>query len=100
MKKIIVLCLVALFGIGMANAQQPKKAEKKSVTVEFATNLDCAGCAKKIENTIPYEKGVKEVKIDVDTKVVTVTYDPAKTNNETLVKAFAKVKIEAEPKQK
>ncbi len=100
MKKIIVLCLVALFGIGMANAQQPKKAEKKSVTVEFVTNLDCAGCAKKIENTIPYEKGVKEVKIDVDTKVVTVTYDPAKTNNETLVKAFAKVKIEAEPKQK
>ena len=53
MKKIIVLCLVALFGIGMANAQQPKKAEKKSVTVEFVTNLDCAGCAKKIENTIP-----------------------------------------------
>ena len=99
MKKIIVLCLVALFGIGMANAQQPKKAEKKSVTVEFVTNLYCAGCAKKIENTIPYEKGVKEVKIDVDTKVVTVTYDPAKTNNETLVKAFAKVKIEAEPKE-
>lgn len=99
MKKIIVLCLVALFGIGMANAQQPKKTEKKSVTVEFVTNLDCAGCAKKIENTIPYEKGVKEVKIDINTKVVTVTYDPAKTNNETLVKAFAKVKIEAEPKE-
>ncbi len=99
MKKIIVLCLVALFGISMVSAQQPKKAEKKSVTVEFATNLDCAGCAKKIENTIPYEKGVKDVKIDIATKTVTVTYDPAKTNNEALVKAFAKVKIEAKPKE-
>ena len=98
MKKIIVLCLVALFGIGMANAQQPKKAEKKSVTVEFVTDIDCAGCAKKVTNTIPYEKGVKDVQVDVATKTVTVTYDPAKTNNETLVKAFSKIKIKAEAK--
>ena len=98
MKKIITLCLVALFGLGVANAQEPKKAEKKTVTTEFLTDIDCAGCAKKVTNTIPYEKGVKDVKVDVETKTVTVTYDPAKTNNETLVKAFAKIKIKAEPK--
>ena len=53
MKKIVLMCLVALFGIGMANAQEPKSAVKKSVTVEFATDIDCAGCAKKVTNTIP-----------------------------------------------
>ena len=100
MKKIILMCLVALFGIGIANAQEPKKNEKKTVTTEFVTDIDCAGCAKKVNNTIPYEKGVKEVKVDVDTKIVTVTYDPTKTNNETLVKAFSKIKIKAEPKEK
>ncbi|MBR6721173.1 MAG: cation transporter [Alistipes sp.] len=98
MKKIIVLCLVTIFGLGIANAQEPKKAVKKSVVTEFVTDIDCAGCAKKVTNTIPYEKGVKDVKVDVETKTVTVTYDPAKTNNETLVKAFAKIKIKAEPK--
>ena len=98
MKKIILMCLVALFGIGMANAQEPKSAVKKSVTVEFATDIDCAGCAKKVTNTIPYEKGVKDVQVDVNTKTVTVTYDPAKTNNEVLIKAFAKIKIKAEAK--
>ena len=98
MKKIVLMCLVALFGIGIANAQEPKNAVKKSVTVEFVTHIDCAGCAKKVTNTIPYEKGVKDVQVDVATKTVTVTYDPAKTNNETLVKAFSKIKIKAEAK--
>ena len=98
MKKIILMCLVALFSVGIANAEEPKKGNKKSVVVEFVTDIDCAGCAKKVTNTIPYEKGVKDVQVDVATKTVTVTYDPAKTNNETLVKAFAKIKIKAEAK--
>ena len=100
MKKIILVCLVALFGIGVANAQEPAKAKVKAVTTEFVTDIDCAGCAKKITNTIPYEKGVKDVQVDVDTKIVTITYDPAKTNDEALVKAFTKIKIKAEPKKK
>ena len=99
MKKIITLCLVALFSLGLANAQEPQKNEKKTVTTEFLTDIDCAGCAKKVDNTIPYERGVKEVKVDVDTKTVTVTYDPAKTNDEALIKAFAKIKIKASPKK-
>ena len=99
MKKIILMCLVALFGIGITNAQEPKKAEKSNVTTVFVTDIDCQGCAKKVTNTIPYEKGVKDVKVDVPTKTVTVTYDPAKTNDETLVKAFTKIKIKATPKK-
>lgn len=99
MKKIILMSLVALLGIGVANAQEPKKAEKKSVTTTFVTDIDCAGCAKKVNNTIPYEKGVKDVEVNVEEKTVTVTYDPTKTNDETLVKAFTKIKIKAEPKK-
>ena len=99
MKKIILMCLVALFSVGIANAQETKKKNnKKTVTVEFVTDIDCAGCAKKVNNTIPYEKGVKDVQVDVATKTVTVTYDPAKTDNEKLVKAFSKIKIKAEAK--
>lgn len=96
MKKILLMCLVALFTVGAVSAQKPKK---ENVTVEFMTSLDCEGCAKKINETLPYEKGVRDVKIDVPTKVVTVTYDPTKTNNEAIIKAFAKVKIEASVKE-
>lgn len=96
MKKIIVLCLVALLGIGMVSAQ---KAEKKTCTTEFLTDIDCPHCVKKITDTIPYEKGVKDCKVDVPTKTVTITYDPAKTDNATLIKALAKLKIKAEVKK-
>ena len=96
MKKIILVLFVALFSVAVADAQQPKKGEKKTVTTTFVTDIDCAGCAKKVDNTIPYEKGVKEVKVDVDAKTVTVTYDPTKTNDDALIKAFAKIKINAE----
>ena len=95
MKKILLVCLVALFSVAVADAQQPKKGEKKSVTTTFVTDIDCEGCAKKVTNTIPYEKGVKDVQVDVPSKTVTVTYDPAKTNDETLIKAFSKIKINA-----
>ena len=100
MKKIIALCLVALFSVGLVQAQAPQKGGKNFTTTVFMTNLDCQGCAKKISDTVPYEKGVKDVQVDVEKKTVTVTFDPAKTNNENLVKAFAKVKIEAAPMQK
>ena len=96
MKKIILVLFVALFSVAVADAQQPKKGEKKTVTTTFVTDIDCEGCAKKVTNTIPYEKGVKDVQIDVPSKTVTVTYDPAKTNDEALVKAFSKIKIKAE----
>ncbi|MDE6139611.1 MAG: heavy-metal-associated domain-containing protein [Alistipes sp.] len=98
MKKIIALCLVALMTVGIASAQQ-KKSEKKTVTTEFLTDIDCPHCAKKIDNTIPYEKGVKEVKVDVPSKTVTITYDPAKTDDTALIKAMAKLKIKAEVKK-
>ena len=98
MKKIILMCLVALVAVGTANAQSPKKATKSFTTTEFITDIDCAGCAKKVTNTIPYEKGVRDVQVDLDTKTVTVTYDASKTNDEALVKAFTKIKIKAEKK--
>ena len=93
MKKIILVCLVALFTVGAVSAQKPQKGEKKTVTVEFMTSLDCEGCAKKINDTLPYEKGVRDVKVDVPTKVVTVTYDPAKNTPEGLIPAFKTLKV-------
>ena len=96
MKRVILMCLVALFTVGAVSAQKPQKGGKQTTTTVFVTDIDCAGCAKKVNDTIPYEKGVKDVQVDVASKTVKVTFDPTKTNNETLVKAFAKIKIKAE----
>ena len=97
MKKIFMLCLMAVIGFGVSDAMAQKKQVDLKTTV-FQTDVDCENCAKKVDNSIPYQKGVKEVKVDVSTQTVTVTYDTSKTNDETLVKAFKKVKVNAEVK--
>jgi copper chaperone CopZ len=95
MKKIILLCLVAIMGVGVCSSFAQKKAAETKTTV-FLTDIDCENCAKKITNSIPFQKGVKDVKVDVPTKQVTVTYDVTKTNDAALLKAFQKVKVKAE----
>ena len=92
-----MLCLVAVIGFGVSDAMAQKKQVDLKTTV-FQTDVDCENCAKKVDNSIPYQKGVKEVKVDVSTQTVTVTYDTSKTNDEALVKAFKKVKVNAEVK--
>lgn len=96
MKKIIMLCLVAVLGFGIADAVAQKKGGNDKTTV-FVTDIDCEGCAKKITNSIPFVKGVKDVKVDVPSKTVTVTYDATKSSDEALVKAFTKIKVKAAP---
>jgi copper chaperone CopZ len=99
MKKIIMLCLLAVMGFGVADAVAQKKGDAALKTTVFLTDVDCETCAKKIDNSLPFQKGVKEVKVDMPTRKVTVTFDTTKTNEEALIKAFKKIKINAEVKK-
>lgn len=93
MKKIIALFIMVAACAGIATAAPKVKAEKKIATATFITDLDCDHCAQKIYNTIPYEKGIKDVQVDVKSKSVTVKFDAAKNNVEALVKAFTSIKV-------
>ena len=88
----LVIALLAMV-VGVAVAAPKTKAEKKIATVAFITDLDCEHCAQKVMNSIPFEKGVKDVKVNVPTKTVTVQFDEAKNSVESLTKAFASIKI-------
>ena len=94
MKKILVICAVLLMGTSAVMADN--KPEKKTVTTVFCTDIDCDHCKAKVMNTIPFEKGIKDVQVDVPTKKITVTYDPSKNSDDGLVRAFAKIKVKAE----
>lgn len=58
----------------------------------FAVDLHCQGCVDKVEKNIAFERGVKDLRCDLKSKTVTVTYDPAKTNVAALQEAFARIK--------
>ena len=93
MKKIIALFALLAMVVGVSTAAPKEKVEKKIVTVVFTTDLDCHHCAQKVLNTIPYEKGIKDVVVDVPTKTVTVKFDVAKNSIEGLTKAFESIKV-------
>lgn len=94
MKRIILIITLAVFGLGIASADA--WAQKKSTeTVVFDTSITCNSCKKKLEENIPFEKGVKDMAVDVETKKVSVTYDPAKTNPEKIRAAIEKLGYKA-----
>lgn len=98
MKKILLICLATLLGAGIAMAAKPATGKKTAKTV-FVTDIDCEHCVKKIMDNVPsLGKGVKDVEVDLEKKEVTVTYDPAKTNDAQLVRGFASLRVKAEPK--
>ena len=93
MKKIMMILAALAMVAGVATAAPKQKVEKKISTVVFTTDLDCHHCAQKVLNTIPYEKGIKDVQVDVPTKTVTVKFDEAKNSVESLTKAFESIKV-------
>lgn len=72
-----------------------KPAAKKIVTTVFVTDIDCDHCVKKIMNNVPsLGKGIKDVKVDLPKKEVTVVYDGTKNDDANIVKGFASLKVE------
>lgn len=66
------------------------------VQVVFATSIHCDKCGKKVQENIGFEKGVKDLKVDVPGKTVTVTFNPAKTDTLKLKAAINKLGYTAE----
>lgn len=73
-----------------ANAQDNKKASKES-EVKYAVSLHCESCKKKVEAALPYVKGVKDMKVDLEGQSVWIKYDNTKTNKETLASEIKKL---------
>jgi copper chaperone CopZ len=111
MKRILITLLLGLGAFAYATQpilaepshsivrQQDKKKkdiDKKTETVTFKTTIHCKNCVKKVNDNISFEKGVKDLKISLEDKLVTVTYDPSKTDETTLAKAIEKLGYKAE----
>ena len=75
------------------SAEAQKKNEK---TVVFKTHLHCESCKAKVEKNLPFEKGVKDLKIDMQAKTITVTYREDKNSLENIQKALEKLDVKVE----
>jgi len=98
MKRILLIMLCSVFAFSMAYSQTAKKNTKETVNF-YVKDMDCANCVKKVEKNIAFEKGVTDLKCDLPTKTVSVTYSSDKTTEKKLIDAFKKIGMEAETKK-
>lgn len=70
LKTILILLFAANFSFAGDNP----------TVVKIKTSAVCGMCKRKIEKNLAYEKGIEDVNLDVPSKIVTVKFNPKKTN--------------------
>lgn len=97
MKRFLTIALTLMMSVAFAansNADNKKKGNNlKEVT--FVTTIDCKNCVKKVEANLPYEKGIKDMKVTLDDKTIWIKYDADKTDKKKLAEAIEKLGYEA-----
>ena len=86
--KSLFIILPLLFAVPAASAAIPAETtvtrsapdKKETKTVTFKTTMHCENCVKKVTENISFLRGVKDLKVSLEENVVTITYDPRKTD--------------------
>ena len=94
--RVVLVAVIALFAVNAQANGQDKKQEEAEVT--FNVNVDCASCVKKLESNLPFEKGVKDLKVSLEEQTVWFKYQPSKTTKEKLAEAIKKFGYEVSEK--
>jgi copper chaperone CopZ len=99
MKKMIfvLVSMIVLSSVFITNPGYSQEKKKKNYEeVQIQTSAVCGMCEERIEGNIAYEKGVKKVELNNDTKIVTIGYDPRKTSPDNLRTAISKIGYDAD----
>jgi copper chaperone CopZ len=86
----LVVLMALLFSVSLAAEAQ---RERKNVT--FSVELHCNNCKMKVERNLAYERGVQDLKVNLNEKTVIVTYDTSRTDVLKLLEAIKKLGFEA-----
>ncbi len=95
-RKILIPVLIVL--AFMAAPLSVHAAENKTVTLDVE-KMTCQFCPITIRKALEKVPGVIEAKASYDTKTATITFDPAKTNVDALIKATTNAGYPATLKQ-
>ncbi len=90
LKLILMAIAVLVVGINLSAKAQ------KTADLEIKTSAQCSMCKETIEKAMAFEKGVVKYELVVETKILKVTYKPAKTNPETIRRAVSAVGYDAD----
>jgi copper chaperone CopZ len=93
-KSMSAIIVVFFFINTLASAQDT--TSNKTAVIKIKTSAICGSCKNRMEKNIAFEKGVTDVVLDLETKIVTVTYRPSKTNPDKIRTAISKIGYDAD----
>lgn len=96
MKKIVIITSAIIFSMTLRMFAQEAANDSKYDEVKIKASMTCNSCKESIEKNIAFEKGVKDLSVDLETKTVTIKYNTEKTNPEKLEAAIKKLNFETE----
>lgn len=91
MKKLFALCLLMVATLSLS----AKTIKEFVVTTQ--PQMSCQNCENKIKKNLRFEKGVTDIRTDLQNQLVVVTYDADKTNEANITKAFGKLDYKVTP---
>ncbi|GAB4024341.1 heavy-metal-associated domain-containing protein [Spirosoma gilvum] len=94
-RSLFLAVLTSLLFVGNSFASAPTRDDKDK-EVKIKTSAICGMCKARIERNLSFEKGVKEADLDVKSKVVTIKYNPAKTDVAKLKSVISKTGYDAD----
>ena len=86
---LIISCLLFTSTLGFAQ-------DKKVATIKIKTSAVCGQCKDRIEQGMAYAKGIRDITLDVDSKIATVKYSTSKTSPDEIRKGISKLGYDAD----
>ena len=90
------MMIIILFLSLKSFAQQEPIEVKDGYKIDIQTSAICEMCQYALEKDLTFEKGVKEASLNLDDKVMTIVYNPKKTDDQTLRHRITKVGYHAD----
>lgn len=94
------LFFILLFVPLLLSAQKTPEKVDGGYRIDIQTSAICEMCQYAIEKDLAFEKGVKSADLNLETKVVTVVYNPKKTDPQTIRTRITKVGYHADDLQR
>ena len=89
---LIIIFIELLTIISYSYGQNEDKMKK----LEVKTSLQCEMCKERIMNELSFEKGIKDIEVNIEEKTVTVTYNTEKITPEKIRMAISKIGYDAD----
>lgn len=95
-RKLFVLGMIVKIIFTVSLFSYAQSENRNTGEIKIHTSAVCGMCKERIEKGLAFEKGVKDVNLDIPTKIVTVTYKPKKTNPEKIRLAISNLGYDAD----